>query len=146
MKIKLKQIKDKIESQRDAIQTLASGYILKVDDLYFKFDEFQDELILLSASSDYNWKVSHVNVIDICNSCSTVVYAQVEEDIQWYDNIPKQGILCNVGNVPSEKYRRVVIRYNSENDRYPFLDETGNHHRFAEPLTENELKAFIYEN
>lgn len=70
-------------------------------------------------------------------------FDKVEEFLNWYDNIPKQGILCWVRIFPGDRPRlRLVLSYCHSSD-YPYTTECAGY-IYAVPATPEEVKQFIY--
>jgi hypothetical protein len=60
---------------------------------------------------------------------------------EWYENIPEQGVLCYVSHEDTTKpYISVITSYN----RNHFRTSEGCMYKKAIPLTEEEVKQFIY--
>jgi hypothetical protein len=64
---------------------------------------------------------------------------------EWYDNIPKQGRLCWVGDnyldEPCERTITVINRYSIEEEL--FISFRNVPWRYAVPLTDDEIKQFL---
>lgn len=74
--------------------------------------------------------------------------SQWEEIVEWWERIPKDGVLCRVWNYQNtELYRAVVIDYERlPNNTDRFLDDRGNVWKHAEPLTAEEARALVAED
>jgi hypothetical protein len=69
------------------------------------------------------------------------------EPLEWYENIPEQGILCwygdNYHNLPTDsKCITIITRYFS-GDGKPFMSISGFRHENCIPLTSEEIKQFL---
>lgn len=65
------------------------------------------------------------------------------EKPKWYENIPEQGILCRVWDVPRIEYVHKVVSYIVDSP-FPYEDERSTCWHFAEPLTYQEAIDLIY--
>jgi hypothetical protein len=76
-------------------------------------------------------------------------YEKYVEPSKWYENIPKQGILCWVWYKGDKGKDIAIVLSYDKNERRPFntknaemLEDCG--YDFATPLTEEEVKQYIY--
>lgn len=60
---------------------------------------------------------------------------------QWHDNIPKHGVLCWVWDKEdgNGRFIEIIMRY----ERPKFYDVRDTDWKFAEPLTDQEIKQFL---
>lgn len=65
------------------------------------------------------------------------------EDVPWYKNIPKDGILCHVwGSDESDKRAHIITNYRHPDCDYPF-GSVDNSFQHAEPLTMKEAEKYL---
>lgn len=72
------------------------------------------------------------------------LYEQAEEIIEWYHDIPPQGILCRVWGGVYYKENNMVRIVNSCDNIKMFNTDKGSWSN-AEPLTKEEAMEYIYE-
>jgi len=70
------------------------------------------------------------------------------EEPEWYENIPKQGVLCWVSdyneNLNKQNIRNIlaeIIDYDSDKE-HKYLDFRGSRWKYAVPLTNEEIEEF----
>ena len=62
----------------------------------------------------------------------------------WFNNIPKHGVLCLVNGHGSNSmpHIQVITRYKPD-ERTPFVNKLGRSWVYATPLTNEEIKQFL---
>jgi hypothetical protein len=61
----------------------------------------------------------------------------------WYNNIPEEGVLCEVWMTQKKKLVGVVTRYEKDT-YYPFVTENDSAWKHAEPLTLETVGKYLY--
>lgn len=153
MKTKIKSTLIDTSNAKLAMRALLDGHILKNDNKRcYKLDPDSNEISLLSSRYDGNvdWKKDNISVNSLLKSCNTLAYEEIK--CEWYENIPKEGILCQVWNDVSETDVRFAIihKYLATNLGEPFIHySTGLknvYYAHAKPVTIEALSGYIYEN
>ena len=62
---------------------------------------------------------------------------------EWYENIPERGVLCRASDSGSE-WESLTIIVSAGVDK-PYIDNMKLKWKYAEPLTNEEIKAFLVE-
>jgi hypothetical protein len=70
-----------------------------------------------------------------------IEYRIKPDALNWFKNIPEQGILCEVWDV-YEKFIDVIIDYNSEGTVYPFKGKMK-HWIHAKPLNNKDIQEYV---
>lgn len=69
----------------------------------------------------------------------------IEEDSEWYDNIPEHGVLCWVSVYDrSLRDNIAIVEEYLQHDEFKFLCSCGETWGSAIPLTEDEIKQFFH--
>jgi len=66
---------------------------------------------------------------------------------EWYEDIPEKGILCWCKDSRSNKPQEIVlvVEYR-DTEEYPYITIAGDYYKYAIPLTNEEIKEFLYES
>ena len=66
---------------------------------------------------------------------------------EWYENIPEKGILCWVHDYDQEAkvHINIINKYLYDYLQLKFKSTTKVNWRYAKPLTEEEVKEYLYE-
>jgi hypothetical protein len=82
-----------------------------------------DELVSYSFKDPQNWE------------------AYEEKHVEWFEDIPEQGVLCWVGDSPKSTFITLVVSM-SENNY--FITKSNCYYNYAIPLTKEEVEKYIY--
>jgi len=63
---------------------------------------------------------------------------------KWYDNIPKEGVLCWVWDDGTKTCKRIQVICKIKEGVYKFVNRGELSWRYAEPLTREEVEQLIY--
>jgi len=126
----------------------------KIIDRYEEEKEMNDEISRLK--SDYEEEIALLNYDiekrnDLLKKALTSnlweVRGTLREEIEnllnppWYNSIPKQGVLCWVGN-DSCYLKDIDIRLIIKKFEKSFISSNGIHWKYATSLTNDEIEAF----
>lgn len=67
------------------------------------------------------------------------------KSIEWYDNIPEQGVLCWCNEDGTEPIPRIIVKYVA-GTVYPYRTKNGSSHAYAVPAKLDEITKYILEN
>ena len=142
MKTKLEKVENlNPKTQIECWNLLSNGYIFTEKTLDNQFLKIVDGFL--------TWYYPQYNdtskiAPELTLSCPDMWEVYEEKEINWYDEISAQGVLCWVRNSPEEAaHLAVVTGYESDN-LYCFVTHFEDF-RYATPATFEEVKGFLKE-
>jgi len=133
MKTKLVKQDIELKTQADCYRALLDGYCL------MRFENIAATVKLI----DGMLHDVRLESKDTCWSFDKPAHWEVykEEKVEWYDNIPEQGILCWVTK-SKNSITEIDVVFSYSNGK--FIDRNNAYWLHATPLTEGEVNQYIY--